>query len=446
MRELERRFPEVLAVVGVHSGKFTAERETARIREASLRLGAVHPTVNDRQFRVWRAYAVRGWPTLVLLDASGRVVGHHTGEFTADAVAPVVHRLVAAARADGTLRPAPQPHAPDPPAVAPGALRHPGKVAAHTGRDGTSWLAVADTGHHRVLVGTLDADARALRVTHVAGDGTAGLRDGALADARFTMPQGLAFEDADGLRLHVADAGNHAVRTIDLAPNGAGTVRTIAGTGARVRTAAERAAGALASPWDVAVHGGTLWVAMAGSHQLQAIDPRTGATRPHAGAGGEDLRDGALGHALLAQPMGIAAHGDALWFADAETSAIRRAGVAATGRVETLVGTGLFDFGDRDGAGDDARLQHPQDVAVHAASGRLLVCDSYNDALKWLDPATRTVTTLARGLHEPGGLALVGRAGEVAIVADTNAHRLARVDLATAAVEAVALGGALADA
>lgn len=379
---------------------------------------------------------------------------HHTGEFTADRVAPVIDRLVAAARADSTLRPLAQPHAPDAPAIAPGALRYPGKVAAHRDRAGDAWLAVADTGHDRVLVGQLAPDARTLHVTHVAGDGTAGLHDGPLLAARLRAPQGLAFDDADGdapgagLRLHVADAGNHAVRTIALGRRGAGTVRTLAGTGARVRTAADRAAGALASPWDLALHDGTLWVAMAGTHQVWAVDPRTGAAREHAGAGGEELRDGALGYALFAQPMGLAAHGGALWVADAETSAVRRVGTARDGRVETLVGTGLFDFGDRDGVGDDVRLQHPQGVAAYAPSGRLLVCDTYNDALKWLDPRTRRVTTLARGLHEPGGLAIVRATNEsdVAVVADTNAHRLARVDLATGAVEAIAVADATAKA
>ena len=86
MRELEARYAESLAVVGVHSGKYITERETPRIRDASIRLDAIHPTINDRQFRVWRAYAVRAWPTLVAIDPAGRVIGMHAGEFTAEAL------------------------------------------------------------------------------------------------------------------------------------------------------------------------------------------------------------------------------------------------------------------------------------------------------------------------------------------------------------------------
>jgi sugar lactone lactonase YvrE len=133
--------------------------------------------------------------------------------------------------------------------------------------------------------------------------------------------------------------------------------------------------------------------------------------------------------------MGIAARDGALWFADAESSAVRRADLDPAGAVTTLVGTGLFDFGDVDGVGDVVRLQHPQGLAT-APDGRLLVADSYNDALKWLDPATRLVTTWVRGLSEPTGVA-IGR--DLAYVADTNAHRIAVVSLATGAVETLAI-------
>ena len=437
MRELERRFPREIAVVGVHSGKYIAERDTGRIREASLRLDATHPVLNDRQFRVWRGYAVRAWPTLVVVDPRGYVVGTRAGEFTSE-------MLEAARRAhDRPVRPGrrdqPRPAAPRGRRARPapsGVLRYPGKVAlGPPDARGRTRIAIADGGHHRVLVGTLDADGARMRVERVCGTGAAGFVDGASADgasgadasgdgasgadgdARFDSPQGLAFH---GSALFVADAGNHAVRAIDLAT---GHVRTLAGTGQRVRTRADRAAGALASPWDLVVAQGTLYVAMAGSHQLWAIDPATGRARPHAGGRGEDIQDGPLLDALLAQPMGIATDGHQLWFVDAESSAVRSASLDPAGAVHTIVGTGLFDFGDRDGDGDAVQMQHQQAIALHP-SGRLLVADSYNDALKWVDPATRRADTWLRGFHEPGGLAL----GEgVVYVADTNAHRVAVV-------------------
>ena len=423
MRELEHRFPNELAVVGVHSGKYIAERDTARIREAAIRLGVTHPIVNDRQFRVWRAYAVRAWPTLVVVDPQGYAVANHAGEFTSAMVAPVVERLIAADDAAGVLRRGAVDFPADSPSIPPGALRYPGKVALDATHER---IAVADTAHHRVLVGTLADGGRRMRVERVVGSGTPGLHDAEESEgARLALPNGIAFASAPSGRdtLYVADTGNHAVRAVDLAT---GAVRTLAGTGRRLRTRGDLAAGAMASPWDVAVLGSTLFVAMAGTHQLWELDLATGERRVHAGQGGEDIRDGALQEALLAQPMGLAPAVAAgrLYLADAESSAVRWADLDPAGEVRTIVGTGLFDFGDADGVGDAVRMQHQQGLALHE-SGRLLVADSYNDALKWVDPATRRAETWVRGLHEPGGLAL-GRG--LVYVADTNAHRVAVVD------------------
>jgi sugar lactone lactonase YvrE len=194
-------------------------------------------------------------------------------------------------------------------------------------------------------------------------------------------------------------------------------------------------AGAMSSPWDVTVVDGTLYIAMAGIHQLWSLDLATHVTRVHAGSFREDLADGPNTAAALAQPMGIASDGERLYFADAESSAIRASDVHPTGSVTTLVGTGLFDFGDRDGVGDAVLLQHAQGLARHA-DGRLLVADSYNDALKWLDPATRAVTTWVRGFHEPGGVVCGARH---AYIADTNAHRVVAVEYGTGEVAELVL-------
>ena len=411
LRELEQRFGDALVVVGIHSGKYTTERLTPRIREAALRLGVHHPVVNDRQFRVWRAYAVNAWPTIVAIDPAGKVVGMHAGEFTADAIAPFLEGQLAIAREAGTLRAGTLAHEGEASAVASGMLRYPGKVAVHGER-----MAIADTGHHRVLVGTLDAAGRTLRVERALG-AERGWEDG--GTPRFDQPQGLRF---DGDTLWVADAGSHTLRAVDLS---SGTVRTVAGIGRQARSGHDLGAGALASPWDLALHDRTLFIAMAGIHQLWSLDLEApGArARPFAGSRAEDIVDGPHAEAALAQPMGLDAHDGALWFTDAESSAVRRADVDPAGRVETVIGTGLFDFGDADGRGDAVRMQHQQAIVRHP-DGRLLVADSYNDALKWVDPATREATTWLRGFHEPAGLALGPGADPLVYVADTNAHRV----------------------
>jgi sugar lactone lactonase YvrE len=133
--------------------------------------------------------------------------------------------------------------------------------------------------------------------------------------------------------------------------------------------------------------------------------------------------------------MGLCVADGRIWFTDSESSAVRTAGVDTEGRVETIVGTGLFDFGDVDATGDDVRLQHPQGIA-HSADGRVLIADSYNGSLKWIDPATRSATTWVRGLHEPGGIALTEKR---VYVAETNAHRIAVVDRDTGQIDELSL-------
>lgn len=417
MRELEERYPDTIAAVGVHSGKYATERETPRIRDASIRLGAIHPTVNDRQFRVWRSYAVRAWPTLVAIDPRGAVVGMQAGEFTAEAVGPFVERVLADARSAGTLVEGPLHFAAEPPTVAPATLAFPGKVAVDGRR-----IAIADSGHHRILIGTLDESGLRMRVERTVGGPGPDYRDG--GTPAFVNPQGLVF---DGDLLYVADAGSHTVREVSLRT---GDVRTLAGTGRQLRTAVDEARGALSSPWDLALVDGVLYVAMAGIHQLWTVAIATGRAEVLSGSGAEELHDGPHAQAALAQPMGICGAGELLYCVDAESSAVRVADRDASGGVRTIIGTGLFDFGDVDGVGDEVRMQHQQGIA-RAPDGRLLVCDSYNDVLKWVDPATRRAEAWVGGFSEPSGLAI----GDHAVyVADTNAHRIAIVHAESGAV------------
>jgi sugar lactone lactonase YvrE len=277
----------------------------------------------------------------------------------------------------------------------------------------------------------------------VIGRGTAGFTDGDFFSAEFNHPQGMAL---DGEVLYVADTENHAVRKVDLARQ---TVETLAGTGKQARAfnvAGRGKAAALNSPWDLVFHQGVLYVAMAGFHQLWALDPRTGEARPYVGSGREGRVDGLLRSAALAQPSGIATDGRKLYFADSEASAIRTADLNSQGHVETLVGLGLFEFGDRDGTGEKVRLQHPLGVACH--DGVLYVADTYNNKIKRLDPTTGTCSTfLGQGsagyrdgsdplFHEPGGLSVAG--GQL-YIADTNNHALRVADLTTREVTTLTL-------
>jgi len=394
LRPLEERYADVLTVVGVHSPKFVHEADHDALLAAVERYAVRHPVLDDPDLTTWKQYAVRAWPTLVLVDPEGYVVHVSSGEGHVDGIGRLLERLVAEHEAKGTLRRGADVYVPPPATVS--ELSFPGKaVRLADGR-----LLVSDTAHHRVVILDGDEVVRAY-------------------DVDLQEPQGICLLP-DGRAL-VADTGHHQLKALDLAT---GSWELVAGTG-RVWRPGDAASGPalevnLSTPWDVAVHGGEVVVAMAGTHQLHAL--AGGQVRVLAGTTGEGLRDGAAASAYLAQPSGLASDGQRLWFADSETSALRW---YEDGEVGTAVGAGLFDFGHRDGPADQALLQHPLGVTVLPDSS-VAVCDTYNGAVRRYDPATATVTTLAAGLKEPSDAVVDG---DALLVVESAAHRVTRVRL-----------------
>ena len=427
LRKLERKYAEELTVIGVHSAKFPNEKEKENLYKAVQRHELEHPVVNDAEFLVWQQFTCRAWPTMMFIDPAGKVIGKHEGEISFDDLDRLLGSMVAEFDAAGLLQrgrlaldPSPEPDTP---------LSFPGKVLVN---EASNRLFIADTNHNRIVVATPDG-----QVTQVIGSGSAGLVDGDFAAAQFNHPQGMTLQ---GDTLYVADTENHALRALDL---GQGTVTTIAGTGQQGRRGTDMGPGLgteLASPWDVVHNDGKLYVAMAGCHQLWVMNLDEGTIGPYAGTGGESITDGLLAQATLAQPSGITTDSNRLYFADSETSSIRSAELDPKGRVRTIVGLGLFEFGDRDGEGHLVRLQHPLGITVH--EGMLYITDSYNHKIKQIDPIHRRANTLVGLGHagmadggpgvaafsEPGGLSIA--AGKM-YIADTNNHLIRVADMAT---------------
>ncbi|MYZ09528.1 redoxin domain-containing protein [Streptomyces sp. SID2999] len=423
LRELEERHRDTVVVVGVHSPKFVHEAEHQAVVDAVERYGVEHPVLDDPELATWKQYAVRAWPTLVVIDPEGYVVAQHAGEGHVHAIERLVAELEAEHEAKGTLRRGDGPYvAPEP---EPTVLRFPGKALLLPSGN----FLVSDTTRHQLVELAEDGESVVRRI----GTGERGFTDGSAERASFNEPQGLALLD-DG-SVVVADTVNHALRRLDLA---SGAVTTLAGTGRQwmqgAPTSGPAREVALSSPWDVALFGGKVWIAMAGVHQLWTYDPEAGTVQVAAGTTNEGLVDGPGAEAWFAQPSGLAATAERLWLADSETSALRW--VDLDGAVHTAVGTGLFDFGHRDGEAGQALLQHPLGVTA-LPDGSVAVADTYNHALRRYDPATGEVTTLATDLREPSDAVLVG---DDIVVVESARHRLTRLRLPEEAVrvEAVA--------
>lgn len=441
LARLEEKYANELVVIGVHSAKFDNEKVTENIRKAVLRYQITHPVVNDAEMAIWRRYGVNSWPTLAVIDPEGNYLGSVSGEGNYELLDQVITRLIAEHEKKGTLDRKPIRfdlarfrEKEDTP------LFFPGKVLADQTSDR---LFIADSTNHRIVITTLAGNKVA-----IAGTGAPGFKDGSFAEAQFDDPQGMALH---GTTLFVADRKNHAIRSLDLAN---GTVKTVAGNGRQNRENRSRGGDAksvgLNSPWDLLIVGQKMYVAMAGHHQIWAMDLATNRLDPHAGTGRERIVDGLLAQCDLAQPSGLATDGKALFVADSESSAVRRVDLDPAGECKTIVGVNgghLFNFGDVDGIGDKVRLQHALAVAYDA--GKVYVADTYNSKIKVIDPEKQECTTWLGGdrgpgwlsdpvLNEPAGLSIAG--GKL-YIADTNAHRIRVADLKTKQITTLPLVG-----
>ena len=437
MRKLEKKYANELAVVGVHTAKFPNEKDTSNLYNAVRRYELEHPVINDAEFRVWQQYSCRAWPTLMFIDPLGNVVGKHEGEMSFDAFDGLIGQMVVEYDAEGILEH--RPLAPTFQRAADTALSFPGKVLADGPGDR---LFIADTNHNRIVITSLEG-----AVKQVIGSGEEALADGDFTACAFKHPQGLAL---DGETVYVADTENHAIRRVDLA---AGIVETIAGTGEQGHNRDGRRPGRtteLCSPFDLLHHDGTIYIAMAGIHQLWSLDLNDGMTGPFAGNGKEAITDGPLGSAELAQPCGITTDGVKLFFADSETSSVRSADIDPTGRVRTIVGLDLFVFGDIDGEDYRVRLQHPIGIAHY--DGVLYITDTYNHKIKRVLPVTRSAfTVLGTGspghtdgaagqaqFSEPSGISFAN--GKM-YIADTNNHSIRVAEIESGEVSTLQIPG-----
>ena len=289
----------VSSVIGVHSPKFPHEADHAAVARAVARHRITHPVLDD-PWRPGSGPAAAAWPTLVVIDPDGYVVAMASGEGNAAALGDVIQQLLDG-RSDLGVGPAFTPVA-----VRTGdTLAFPGKVAwDRGGQDG-------HRGHGQ------RSRARVWTST------------GRSSSRRISINPRVCVSTATGSLVCDTVAGEVVAVGI------AGGERHVLASG-------------LHSPWDVLViPDGRIAVAEAGVHRIVALPAQGGAVEVLAGSRAEGLRDGRAREAHLAEPSGLTLlDGNAIAFANSEVSALR---VLRDGKVETLVGTGLFDWGATDG-------------------------------------------------------------------------------------------------
>jgi thiol-disulfide isomerase/thioredoxin/DNA-binding beta-propeller fold protein YncE len=422
-RKLEHKYGNKIAIVGIHTPKFDNEKNLETLRRIVVRYGIDHPVVNDVDSLMARLYGMRAWPTQYIIDPAGKVLGKLEGEGNYNLFVEVIDKLLKEHATE--LDDKPLPVALEKKLFSNALLAAPGKIAVSD-----TQVAISDSLHHRIIITNHKG-----KIQKIIGGKTSGFADGSASQARFLLPQGLVFAKEN---LYVADTGNHSIRKINLKN---GTVTTVAGNGKneiRHSGSSRPTSIGLRSPWALALKGNDLYIAMAGIHQIWKLDLASKKISPWAGNGRESIKDGSLHRSSFSQPSGLSLSGNELYVADAEVSAVRKINIDRA-QVNTLVGSGLFDFGDRDGAFKKAELQHVLGVAAYD-NNHLFIADTYNHKLKVLKLKEKKVETVAgtgkpgkgsgealeSALNEPGGIV---RLGDNILIADTNNNRIMKYDI-----------------
>uniref|UniRef100_A0A0D9Z6B2 Thioredoxin domain-containing protein n=1 Tax=Oryza glumipatula TaxID=40148 RepID=A0A0D9Z6B2_9ORYZ len=397
---IEKKYKDKpFTVVGVHSAKFDNEKDLEAIRNAVLRYNITHPVVNDGDMYLWRELGVNSWPTFVVIGPNGKVLAQISGEGHRKDLDDVVGAALEFYEENKLLQNSSLPLAlekdKDSRLLA-SPLKFPGKLAID-------------------VVTNLEGEF----ICQI-GSSEEGLLDGTFDTASFNRPQGLAYNSKKNI-LYVADTENHALRTLTWFI--VLSLHVILISDCHMFTIAYYTVSTsqninigklkvLNSPWDVCYDPSkeTLYIAMAGQHQIWKHNTLDGVTEVLSGDGYERNLNGSSSIRVVNLKSG---------------------GSRSLAGGDPMIPENLFRFGDHDGTGSDVLLQHPLGV-VYASDNQIYVADSYNHKIKRLDPVTRKVTTIAgtgragykdgpalsAQLSEPAGLVEVGD-GRL-LVADTN--------------------------
>src|SRR5438874_10800248 len=171
LKKLEKKYPNELVVIGVHSVKFENEKDTETIRRIILRYEIEHPIINDADFAIWNAYAVNAWPTRYLIDPAGYIIGRLSGEGSYEVLDKAIGDSIAEFRKRGELNEAPLKLVLEKAKVGDLPLAFPGKVITD---EKTDRLFIADSDHNRIVITNLDGT-----LIDTIGTGPHGQDDGA---------------------------------------------------------------------------------------------------------------------------------------------------------------------------------------------------------------------------------------------------------------------------
>jgi sugar lactone lactonase YvrE len=256
--------------------------------------------------------------------------------------------------------------------------------------DAAGNLYFAETGRH--LIRKLDAVGN---ITTIAGTGTQGFSGdaGPATAATLDSPQGLALDTANNL--YIADSHNHRIRQLNLAT---GTLITIAGSAPGFSGDTGPATSAqLNLPTALALDaGGNLYIADTGNHRIRKLTLATGVITTIAGNGTQGFSgdNGLATSAAIDSPTGLAVDAAAnLYLADTHNHLIRKI-TSSTGTIATIAGNGSPGFSGDTAVATAATLTLPHGLSLDG-DGDLYLADTENHRIRRIDAVNGVITTVA---------------------------------------------------
>lgn len=432
IKKLEEQYGSKLTVIGVHSGKFSNEKDSSEIKKAILKYDITHPVINDADFKIWNSFKANSWPTFILINPNGRIVKTYLGEYGATKIKKDVKKLISKFKYQ--LNRDPLPLMPEKYNIIGNVLNFPTKLAyaanfSYKLRQ-LPVIFIANSSDHNIVVSSLTGDI----ITKI-GSGKKDLEDGSFDVASFNSPQGLLYDSG---KLYVADTGNHALRVIDFTE---AKVTTLLGSGQRGQIIQDQIVEGktldLASPTDIEFFTDkkNIVIANSGTHQILSYNLDRKTVSVLAGSGVEGIDDGKYPDNSLAQTSDMSVSGGKLYFVDSESSSLRV--LDKSGNVKTLIGKGLFDFGRKNGNKSEAQMQHPLGLLVDDTGA--YISDSFNHAIRKYNFSSAQISDLAGGktkgeklgakssteFDEPAGIISVF---DYFYIADSNNNRIVKLN------------------
>jgi thiol-disulfide isomerase/thioredoxin len=360
-----------ISIVGIHTPKFDYEHEDDALEKACENLKIEYKVIQNSSHKIAKEYAIKAWPTLVLVNTKGYIVDTFIGEkdfsklvlFLENNCKKRVTTLSQNNSKNGNKK-----------------LHYPQKIVTLDDS-----IVVSNSGNNELVTFTYEGDILKRY-------------------KEFDAPMGMAYHDK---LLYVCEFDKVSLFNFE-------------------NDTKETLFNNLRNPTDIEIIDNKLYISLAGSHEVVGYNLDTKEKFTRFGNTFEALRDGPLDSSQLAQPSSLTSLPNQIWFVDAESSSLR---YIENSEVKTVIGEGLFEFGDS--CTGTLKLQHPQALVAGkmgdgCGGGRLFIADTFNNKIKVYDPFSHSIMDLIEGLDAPMGIA---KRGCILYIVNTNAHEIITFNL-----------------